>query len=215
MKRREFLVSTLAVLGMASARVSNTIPVNQGLRFARLTALLIQRRGLDRVLAVSLEGSHVCFAVAGAVAAVLRQLGTEAWFAEGGEGLENDLDLLQPDTVYLAYFGGLPDPVVQRGLDGDLARLAQHTDPKAVVLHWPTLTRGYFERSLYQVEGALDWIEARTTFAAINDGRRAVMKRLRDPLSLSWEEVDALPLDAWPPLTRGPTRAAAGASHGA
>lgn len=202
MKRRQLLtLGAATAAGWALGRSSRPRPLNQGLRFGVLTARLIDRAGLNRVVAVALEDSHVCFAVAGAVAATLRQLGREAWMLEGGAGLEHDLDAVQPDTLYLAYFGGLPDDVVQAGLDADLARLVRRGGEETVVLHWPTVTRGYFENALYGVEGALEWAELRTIYAAINEGRRAVFKRLTDPLALTFEEVDALPMEGWPPLT--------------
>ncbi len=202
MNRRQLLGAgwTLAA-GWAWAKASRPRPLNQGLRFGVLTARLIHRRGLDRVVAVALEDSHVCFAVAGAVAAVLRQQGREAWMLEGGAGLETDLDVVGPETLYLAYFGGLPDAVVQAGLDADLARLVARGGDETVVLHWPTVTRGYFENALFGVEGALEWAEEREIYAVINEGDRAVMKRLTDPLALTFEEVDALPLEDWAPLT--------------
>ncbi len=203
MDRRKLLaLGLLGLWGSAGARVGNTRPLNQGLRFGLLTAKLIHRRGLDRVVAVPLEDSHICFAVAGAVAASLRALGREAWVIEGGPGLGDEIAAVLPDTIYLAHFGGLPDPVVQQGLEGDLAQLIESAEPAALVLHWPTLTRGYFEKALFAVEGALEWVEGRATYAAINDGRRAVMKQLVDPLAFLWEEVDALPLEEWDPLTR-------------
>lgn len=202
MNRRQVLaLGAAAAGGLVLARSSRPRPLNQGLRFAVLTARLIDRAGLDRVVSVALEDSHVCFAVAGAVAATLRQLGREAWMLEGGEGLDADLDAVHPDTLYLAYFGGLPDEVVQAGLDADLARLVARGGEETVVLHWPTVTRGYFENALFSVEGALDWAEERTIYAALNEGSRAVFKRLVDPLALTFEEVDALPMEDWPPLT--------------
>ncbi len=202
MNRRQLLSAGWALAsGWAWAKASRPRPLNQGLRFGVLTARLIHRRGLDRVVTVALEDSHVCFAVAGAVAAVLRQLGRQAWMLEGGTGLETDLDIVGPQTLYLAYFGGLPDAVVQAGLDADLTRLVARGGEEAVVLHWPTVTRGYFENSLFGVEGALEWAEEREIYAVINEGDRVVMKRLTDPLALTFEEVDALPLEEWAPLT--------------
>ena len=201
MHRRRFLAGLVTgVSSLAFGRVGRNRPLNQGLRLAVATAKLIDKLALDRVAAVTLEESHICFAVAGAVTATLRDRGRTAWLVEGGPGLEADLAPLEPRTVYMAHFGGLPDPVVQRGVSGDLEQIMAASDPEALVLHWPTLARGYFEQAVYEIENALEWIENRRVYAVINQDGTAVLKRLTDPLAWTWATLDQVPLSPWPPL---------------
>ncbi|WP_461831666.1 hypothetical protein [Aquifex sp.] len=158
MNRRELIKISLIlpfVAGFSFGKEKNNKfidpkTVNPRLNVAYATSKLLSRNGFDRVGVVFMENSQLCAVFAGALVTGLRMLGKKAWYIEGGTELIPSLEKYKPSVLYMAYFGELPDEVVQEALNEDLKRLSQYGKKFKIIYHVSTLQRGYVANAILE-----------------------------------------------------------------
>ena len=167
--------------------------VNPRLNTAMDVSKLIKDLGHSKVAVVFMENSELCAIFAGALVSALRLRGVDAYYVRGGEKLREQLTKINPDSIYIAYFGERPIDEVQKETIRDLRTMAEtyafaQKLPKLLV-HPSTFQQGFIAGSLVddKVNTLLENLDI--TAFTIQDGKVLPVKLVVKDFEIKVSEI--------------------------